>query len=353
MKKEATQRIEKAFREQVERDPKVKNAYLMVEAEKTELHLSIAEGSTGDVLAHPEQPNYMASVGKLFTAALTGILVEGGKLSFDDPITGYLDEDLLHNLHVYKGTNYTGEIKIKHLLNQTSGLYDHFWPLLEKLMADPAYTPTPREAIIWGKNNLKPHFPPGKGYKYTDTNYHLMGLIIERVTGEPFHEALDRYIFKPLKMEHSFMLHYSEPLKKSPYPVAEFYHKESKLNGLKGYAGIDYSGGGVVAPTTDLLKFMKALVAHHIVSKETLEIMKNDQARYGPGIMYGYGIWQFVTVPLLMPQRFNCWGVAGATGAFMFYHPEREAYLIGNFNHTDYSTKGVRFMLMKVIKHLF
>ncbi len=345
--------IENAFREQIKKDPKVKNAYLLVHSESADIHISLAEGATGNIPAPPEQPNYMASVGKLFTATLIGILFEEGKLAYNDRITAYLDEELTKNLHVYKGKNYTDEIKIKHLLSQTSGLYDNFWPLLKKLINETDFNMGPREAITWAKNNLKPHFPPGKGFKYSDTNYHLLGLIIENITGKPFHEVLAQYIFKPLRMKHSYMLNYSEPAEASPYPMAEFYHKGIKGNDLKGYAGIDYAGGGVVATTEDLLKFMKALVKYHLVTKETLEIMKNDRAKYGLGIDYGYGIWQFKTIPLLMPKKLNSWGVAGVTGAFMFYHPAKDTYLIGNFNDTSYASKGLRFMLLKVIKKLF
>ncbi|MBR7250003.1 serine hydrolase, partial [Klebsiella variicola] len=74
----------------------------------------------------------------------------------------------------------------------------------------------------------------------------------------------------------------------------------------------------------DLLKIMKALVSYQLVKKETLEMMMNDKAKYGVGIDYGYGIMQFKTVPLLMPKIFNVWGHAGATGAYMFYHPKMD-----------------------------
>lgn len=344
--------IENSFRKQVQEDRKLKNAYLLVHSEKADIHINIAEGSTGNMPANPQQPNYMASVGKLFTAAIIGILFEKEKLSFDDKIIKYLDRELLNNMDVYKGKDYTDEIKIKHLLNQTSGLADNFRTLLDELIKDQNLNLSPRETIAWVKNNAKPHFSPGRGFKYTDTNYHLLGLIIESITGEPFHVALRKYFFEPLDMRHSYMHHYSEPMERSQFPIADFFIRETRLNDIKGYAGLDYSGGGVVATTEDLLKFMKALVTYQIVTKDTLEEMKNNRAKFGLGIDYGYGIWQITTVPLLMPKKFNSWGVAGATGAFMFYHPEMDAYLIGNFNDFSYERKGVRFMLLNVINQL-
>jgi D-alanyl-D-alanine carboxypeptidase len=67
-------KIESHFRKQVQNDRKIKNAYLLVESEKLGVKLNIAEGKTGDFDAHPKQPNHLASVGKLFTATVIGIL---------------------------------------------------------------------------------------------------------------------------------------------------------------------------------------------------------------------------------------------------------------------------------------
>ena len=344
MKNKVETTIESLFRKTVRSDSKVKNAFLLVHSDKIDFHINLAEGKTGDIQSTPKQPNYMASVGKLFTSAIVSLLHEQGVLSFDDKISQYLDRELMDKLHVYKGKDYSYDIQIRHLLNQSSGLPDNFYPLFDKLLKDPGFTITPREAIIWAKHNLDPSAPPGEKAYYTDTNYHLLGLIVENVRGTPFHEALHELIFAPLGMHHSYMLHASEPVEDSNLPMAEFYTDDIQVNKLKGFAGIDYAGGGVVAPLEELLTFMKALVTGNLVSTETLEIMKNDKAKLYPNFDYGYGIWQVKPIPLLIPAKFNSWGVLGATGAFMFYHPELETYLIGNFNHTSHQRKCVRFM---------
>jgi D-alanyl-D-alanine carboxypeptidase len=69
------------------------------------------------------------------------------------------------------------------------------------------------------------------------------------------------------------------------------------------------------------------------------------------GIDYGYGMMKIRTVPVVMPAKFNCWGNAGSTGSFMFYHPALDAYLIGSLNQFRYHSKGIRFML-RVIDRL-
>ncbi|MFW6257341.1 MAG: hypothetical protein ACOC11_01030 [Prolixibacteraceae bacterium] len=53
-----------------------------------------------------------------------------------------------------------------------------------------------------------------------------------------------------------------------------------------------------------------------------------------------------------MPKKYFCWGCVGITGAFMFFHPQTEAYIIGTFNDDSYTSKALQFMLMKVIKPL-
>ena len=343
-KNQAAASIEAMFRKQVSKDKNVKNAYLLVHSDPKDIHINLAEGATGGVPADPRQPNYMASVGKLFTSTIVGILHQQGTLSFDDRIAEHLDQDLLNGLHVHNGVDHTNEIRIKHLLNQTSGLADNFEPLLDELLADPDFKITPREAIQWVKKNSEAHFAPGAGFLYTDTNYHLLGLIIEKRTGLPFHEALKQYIYQPLEMKHSSMLHYSESMEICSFPIADFYARGTRLNEVEAYGSLDYAGGGVVAPPEDLLKFMQALVSYQLVSEDTLQTMMATRNRFTIGIQYGYGIWHITPVPVLMPKRYASWGAAGATGAFLFYHPEMDAYFIGTFNDLSYKRKFLRFM---------
>ena len=340
----AISRIEARFRDQVRKDPNLKNAYLLVHSNKTELYLNLAEGPGENGNPNPDQPVYMASVGKLFTSVLVAILHELKALSFEDNISRYLDFGLMDGLHVYKQKDYSQQIQIRHLLNQTSGLPDNFYPLFEKMLADHSFAISPSESIEWAKKNLKPSAAPGKKSYYTDTNYYLLGLIVERVCGEPFHAVMKRLIFDPVNMEHSYMLQYSKPEKEPAYKEAGFYYKDTRLNDIRGFAGIDFSGGGVTAPMNDLLKFMQALTGHQLISEHTLDTMLTDKAPMYPGWDYGYGIWQVRPIPIILPSKYKSWGVLGATGAFMFYHPDLEAFVIGSFNHQSWQKKCVRFI---------
>lgn len=349
------EKIEYQFRQQVQNDKKLKNAYLLVHSEKLGIDINIAEGKTGGIQANPKQANHLASVGKLFTATLVGMLHDKGMMSFDDKIVKYLDADLMRGLHVYKGKDYSGEISIKHLLKQTSGLNDVFFPLLKKIMNDPNLEMTVKEALEWGKTNLKPVGGPGKKHFYTDTNYYLLGLIIENITQKPFQEAVHEMILGPLKMDNAYISGYSEPQNKPQYPPAHIYLFNINFIENKRIAKIDYAGGGVVAPLSEYLVFMKALVNGQLVKEATLNQMIYDDVKMGfpaIGFDYGYSVWKPKAIPLLMPKKYFCWGCVGVTGAFMFFHPETETYVIGTFNDKSYTSKAFRFMLMKIIKPL-
>jgi D-alanyl-D-alanine carboxypeptidase len=353
--KKVQETIESAFRKKVRNDNKVRNAYLVVSSDKLNIHLNIAEGMTGEYQAATSQAIHLASVGKLFTATLTGMLHEAGKLSFNDAISRYLDDELIDRLHIYKGTDYSREITIRQLLMQTSGLNDVFYHLWKKIVADPSFRITPRKAVLWGKENLKSIAEPGRRLFYTDTNYYLLGLIIESISGKSFHEVMHEMIFEPLGMDNAYMFGFSEPKTRPQLPPAGLFIKDVDLTSVAGVHQIDYAGGSVTAPLDEYLIFMKALTSHRLVSSETLNLMVYDDIDMGfptIGFRYGYSIWKPKQIPLLMPASTYCWGCVGATGAFMFYHPGTGAYIIGTFNDFSYRGKALQFMFRNIIREL-
>lgn len=355
MKSDPQTTIESSFRKQVFKDKKVKNAYLLVHSEKLGIDLNIAAGKTGDFEAHIHQPIHLASVGKLFTATLIGILHDKKLLDYNDPIARYLDEEMMSQLHVFRGKDYSDQIMIKHLLMQTSGLNDVFYRLYEKFQDNPSFKITPKEAIIWGKENLKPVAPPGKRHFYTDTNYYLLGLIIESITQKAFHQVMHEFIFDPLGMENARVYGFSQPKKDSGYPIANAFIKGVNLLSIEGIHQIDWAGGSIVAPLSEYLIFMKALVGGKIIRETTLTRMINDDIYMGfptLGFRYGYSIWKPVSIPLILPSSYHCWGCVGVTGAFMFFHPGTESYMIGSFNDFSYRGKALEFMLKKVARVL-
>jgi D-alanyl-D-alanine carboxypeptidase len=358
-KEEAVLLMEEHFRKKVQKDSRIGNAYLLAHSDRLGIHLNMAEGTTRGMPAHEQQPYVTASVTKLFTAVLTLILVEKGLLDYEDSIHQYLDHEIMHNLHIYKGKDYSNEIKVKHLLKHTSGLQDHFedkpkqgQSLIDMIFKESDHLWTPLEVIQWSKEHLTPHFPPGKGFHYSDTGYHLLGLIIEKVTSKNLHDALSHNIFEPLGMNNTFLADPFELMEERGFTVADLFSGSTNMIHYRSLS-INFAGGGIIGTTEDLLKFMKALTSHKLISKDTFMKMK-DWSKYAIGIDYGYGLMQFKPVPLLMPKKYLSWGHAGATGSFMFYHPELDLHLIGSLNQFRYHRKGIMLMFKMIdITHIF
>lgn len=348
---EAQSRIAELFGRTVDRDPLIRNAYFLVDSERLGIRMKLAGGS---VPAHEDQPYYVASVSKLFASALCGTLVENGILDFDDPISAHLDPELLQGLHLYKGRDYGSDIRIKHLLNHASGLNDFFEDkpkgeasMLDLVFGDAQRDWSPRAVVEWTKTRLKNRFPPGGGFHYSDTGYHLLGLAMEQAAGQPYHELLRQYLFEPLGMTHTWFSRYSEPSEPSSHPLARLFHRNRDVTEHGGLSFM-YAGGGVVSTTEDQLKLMKALVGRSILSEKTVEKMQNDRGRFFPGIDYGYGLMMIKPAFLLMPGRYSSWGNMGTSGSWLFYHPKTDAYLIGSLNQFRYNRKGLRLMFRAI-----
>jgi D-alanyl-D-alanine carboxypeptidase len=357
--KETIEKAEKKVRHlldtKVNKDKYVHNAFLLVHSDKLGIHWNVAHGMSGiekKVPSTPEHTFHIASIGKTFTSTLIGILYEKGLIDYNDPIGKYLPADVMKHLHVYQGKTYSDTILVRHLLNHTSGIADYFTEkpkqgkrILDLIIEDPSHFWTPQETIQWAKDSLDAHFPPGKGFFYSDTGYQLLGLIIENITTKRLHDVLHAYILSPLDMKHSYQLFYSDPAEKSPFPIANIYAGTHDVTTHRSLS-VDWAGGGIVSTTEDLLLFIKALVTNSLIRAETFNKMK-DWAKFARGIYYGYGImyFKFKEIFFLLSDKFNMWGNSGSIGAYMYYVPKIDLYIIGNFNQMKYEKKHVQFII--------
>jgi D-alanyl-D-alanine carboxypeptidase len=349
-KKQAEKKARVLLSKRVERDKSVRNALLLVHSDKLEIHWKFANGINAD------QPFHVASIGKTVTSALIAKLYEKGQIDYEDPITRFLPSDLLEGLFVLNGIDYADRVLVRHLLNHTSGIADYISDktddkrtVIDVVIEDPSRFWTPLDTIQWAKNELKTHFPPGKGFHYSDTGYQLLGLAVEKITGMSFHTSLHKEIFDPLGMSHTYQLYYSEPAQPSSFPMANVYIGKQDVTNFKSIS-IDWAGGGLVSTSEDLLSFIQALKKNFLIKKETFDRMK-DWARFSRGIDYGYGLMNFRfkdMFPLLSNKK-NMWGNSGSLGSYMYYVPAYDTFLIGTFNQMEYEKKHVLFML-KVLK---
>jgi CubicO group peptidase (beta-lactamase class C family) len=162
---EARLKIENKLKKTVDADPRIHNAYLLIHSDKHNIHWNMAYGESSNA----EQPYHTASIAKTFTSKIIAKLVEEEKINYNDPISKYLSEDIMKDLHIYKGTDFSKDIRIEHLVSNSSGLPDFYEekpsqdkPFLDKLLDDPSRFWTPQETIQWTKQNMQPRFHPGK-----------------------------------------------------------------------------------------------------------------------------------------------------------------------------------------------
>jgi D-alanyl-D-alanine carboxypeptidase len=345
----AKQEIEQNLIKIVESDTKIPNAYLLIHSDQHDIHWSMAHGKADRISVNPNQPYHTASIAKTFTAMMIAKLVEEGKLHYKDVVNKYLPDDLMKNLHIYKDRDFSHEITLQQLISNTSGLGDFYEDkpkqgkhFLDIMLDEPSRYWSANETIEWTKQHISPRFKPGEKVHYTNTGFNLLGLVIEKVTGKSYHEALHEMIFQPLQMNHTYLSQYSKPAEQNPYPVAKLNIKNKEINveDFRSFSSI-YAGGQTVSTSEDLLKFMKALVGSKIVDTHTLESMKQWKNMW-IGVDYGYGLMRVRMLPII--QKYNVWGHLGSIGSFMLYNPDMDIYLIGNFNKSGHLTKTVRFL---------
>ena len=218
----------------------------------------------------------LGSMNKMFTSTAVARLVEAGKLSFDDPIGRTIDETWLPKA-------VTDKITVRHLITHTSGLGSYF---------NDAYFKSSR-ALFRKLDDYKPlikddkpAFAPGEKYQYSNTGMFLLGVIIEKVTGEDYFDHIRKTIYAPAGMSDSDCYEMDYPVEnlavgyspdwKSPYKWQNNLYKHV----LKGGPA-----GGGFSTVRDLHRFALALLAGKLVSKPMLDTMWTDFK----GANYGYG----------------------------------------------------------------
>jgi D-alanyl-D-alanine carboxypeptidase len=308
-------------------------------------------------------PIYIASVTKIYIAALVMRLSEDKLLSLDAPAAKYLPPRLLAGIDTYRGHDYSRAVTIRELLSMTSGLPDYYAETgkdgktgFDLFLEHPAKKWTPEQDISRTRTELKPHFAPGTGLYYSDTNYQLLGKVIESVTHTSLAKALQHYELGPLGLRHTWLIGSREPRGLAP-PAHVFDHNRdiTTVRSSKDY----WADGGLVSTPRDMIAFLRALNNGKLISRASLREMQTWHNRDGspdppiPGTQYGYSLWHLqMTGPLSVLNPFTpTWGASGSTGSFLYYSKPRDLYLAGTVNST--SSLPTSYILMGAALTLF
>lgn len=339
----------------VQQNGSVKNCVLSVMTGDGSLVWSGAAGTARENMPMTnETPIYIASVTKLYTATAVMLLMEKGALSLDDPMAKYLPGELINGIHVYKGKDYSAGITIRELLSHSSGIPDYYSDkapdgrnLFELFIESPDRSWTVDDTIARARNDLKPKFPPGTSTSYSDTNYQLLGKVIEAVTGQPLHVFYEDFLFRPLGLEHTGLVgRWRSQARQCPSPADVFYGDRNitKIRSNGAYS----ADGGIVSTAEEMNFFLKALNEGRIIRPASLKLMHNWRRLEGP-LQYGYGTMYFnLPAPIRgitgIPPL---WGHSGSTGSFLYYSQGLDLYLAGTIDQVESKIKP--FLLMRQV----
>lgn len=260
----------------------------------------------------------IASISKPITAIGIIILKEKAALSYDDEIIKYFPE----LKHYCKG------VTIRHLLNHTSGIINYYRILDRINMSELHLTNNECYNLLINEKNLL--FAPGDEFDYSNSNYVLLAMLIEKVTGKTLNDFLKENIFKPLEMNNSMVFNEKQPIVKNRaygYGIKDNYF-------YCDYTGAFTTGDGCIySSMDDLIKFEKALYSDEIIKKESLkEAFISSVLNNGEDSGYGFGWETHRSIPNL--KRLHHSGADNGFRSLFTTFPEHRltVIILSNFN---------------------
>jgi CubicO group peptidase (beta-lactamase class C family) len=222
-----------------------------------------------------DTPLHIASVSKVLTATAVLLLIDAGKIDLDQKVNTIL-----------KSFPYS-DITIETLLNHRSGLRNYAYFTEEKGVWDRKKTLTNQDILtLFTEKNIQLESPANKRFCYCNTNYAMLALIIEKVTGLNFGEAMQQMIFKPLKMNHTFVFDIDKD-KERVTPSYKGNNMELAFDYLDGI----YGDKNIYSTPSDLIQFDLARNAPSFLNPELrAKIYKGYSNEHKGTKNYGLGI---------------------------------------------------------------
>ena len=271
-------------------------------------------------------PCYLASLSKQFTAMAVMILQEQGKISYADPLSKFFPEFPF----------YAQKVTIRNLLNHTSGISDYVGLGLEH----PGLTNRDVFKALIALDSLE--FTPGEKFQYSNSNYILLAMIIEKISGTSYREYLKQHIFDPLSMNNTFVRDESHP------PASAAARAYNRFGDDADYDLLTYGEGGIYSSVHDMYKWDQSLYTEKLVKKSTLsEAFKRATLNDGTISGYGFG-WA-----LAKYDTETIMAHAGRYGGFNTYikrFPDEQSAIIFLTNHDFKNMSPIGNALINILR---
>lgn len=219
-------------------------------------------------------PIHIASVSKVLTGIAVLKLIEKGKLSLDEPVSKVLPS------FKYK------DITIENLLSHRSGLPNYAYFSADKKWWKQGEIKNNQEVLSYlNQTDVELYNPPGTAFSYSNTNYAILALIIEKITQEKYPIAMEEMVFKPFGMQDTFVFNIKDSAKVSQSYT--FKGKHWEFNDLDNI----YGDKNIYSTPRDLLKLDKAMYSANFLNPELRKEMKKGYSYEQKGVKnYGLGI---------------------------------------------------------------
>ena len=241
----------------------------------------------------PEARMLQGSVGKTYFAALAMRLVGEGRLDLGAHVSEYLG-----HLDWYRRVPNAEGITVRHLMTHTSGVmrYEFKAAFTTDLTAQPDKRWEPEELLSYVLDEV-PSFAPGEGWEYSDTNFILLGMILEEIAGRPCYELIREEILDPLGLENTV----PSASRIIPGLIQGYAGPDNPFGGTDEVLLADgrfvinpqfeWAGGGFASTPSDLARWARALYTGEAFDPSLLALMlEGVPARLGPGSRYGLGV---------------------------------------------------------------
>ncbi|MEM6846156.1 MAG: serine hydrolase domain-containing protein [Bacteroidota bacterium] len=276
----------------------------------------------------------IASITKQFTAACIGVLEQKGALSVNDNVREYIPEL----------PDYGSKIQIKHLLNHTSGLRNHN-VLLDLQGFDythQGYTNESIESLIFRQKDV--NNVPGEKMLYGNSNYVLLALIVERVSGKPIVQFAEEEIFEPLGLENtSFRKSLFEVFKN---PVDTYFQQDGSYQQHTS-ANLCIGAGGVITTVSDLLKW-STIYWQNDHPKQWLATFLSTQDTLNDGTLLNYGRGVFLDNYVNL-QTIRHGGRGWASRTILLVVPEEQISVVAFANSAETNVSGIAYSILDIL----